>query len=98
MITVRATNCCEPPRGDNKAQMSKLQGECVLGRMEVRPRPSVHVPKQQEYMSVFSAPANYGVVKIVRSSFDVVLQTIKHTMIFPGSGPSSEVIVLHPVI
>jgi hypothetical protein len=38
------------------------------------------------------------VVKIVRSSFEMVLRTIKHTMIYPGSGPSLEVIALHPVV
>jgi hypothetical protein len=49
-------------------------------------------------LSVFSAPANYGAVKIARSSFDVVLQTMKHTMIYPSSGPSSEVIALRLVV
>jgi hypothetical protein len=49
-------------------------------------------------VSVFFAPANYGVIKIVYSSSEVVLQTTKHTMIYPGSGPSLKVIVLHPVI
>jgi hypothetical protein len=36
------------------------------------------------------------VVKIVRSSSEVVLRTIKHTVIYLGSGPSLEVIALHP--
>jgi hypothetical protein len=49
-------------------------------------------------VSVFFAPANYGVIKIVYSSSEVVLQTTKHTMIYPGLGPSLKVIVLHPVI
>jgi hypothetical protein len=47
---------------------------------------------------------NYGVfytgkkkvVKITCSSSDVVLQTTKHTVIYPGPGPSLEVIALHP--
>jgi hypothetical protein len=47
---------------------------------------------------VFSAPPNYGVVKIVRSIFESVLRTLKNTMIHPGSGPSSEVIALHLVV
>jgi hypothetical protein len=40
-------------------------------------------------LMVFSAPANYRVVKIARFSSEVVLLTVKHTMIYPGSGPSS---------
>jgi hypothetical protein len=47
---------------------------------------------------VFSAPTNYKVVKIVHSSSDVVLRTMKHTMIYPGLGPSSEVIALGPAV
>jgi hypothetical protein len=39
-------------------------------------------------LSVFSTPTNYRVVKIVRSSSEVVLQTMKHTMIYPGLGNS----------
>jgi hypothetical protein len=50
------------------------------------------------YVSVFSAPANYGVVNIARSSSMVVLRTMKHTMIYPGSDPSSEVIALCPMV
>jgi hypothetical protein len=45
-------------------------------------------------LSAFLAPARNRVVKIARSSSDMVLQTIEHTMIYPGSGPSSEVIAL----
>jgi hypothetical protein len=45
-------------------------------------------------LSVFFAPVKYGVVKIAHSSSKVVLRTIKHTMIYPYSGPSSEAIVL----
>jgi hypothetical protein len=44
---------------------------------------------------VFFYTGKNMVVKIARSSFDMVLQTIKHTMIYPGSGLSSEVIALH---
>jgi hypothetical protein len=29
---------------------------------------------------------------------EMVLQTTKHTMIYPGSGPSSEVIALRPMV
>jgi hypothetical protein len=39
-----------------------------------------------------------GVGKIKHSSSEVVLQTTKHTMIYVGSGPYLEVIVLHPVV
>jgi hypothetical protein len=49
-------------------------------------------------LSVFSASVNYGVAKIMRSSSEVVLRTTKHTMIYPGSGPSSEVIVIRLVV
>jgi hypothetical protein len=47
---------------------------------------------------MFFALANYVVVKITRSSSDVVLQTTKHTVIYPGSGRSLEVIDLRPVV
>jgi hypothetical protein len=46
----------------------------------------------------FFAPTNYGVVKITHSSSEVVLQTMKHTMIYPDSCPFSEVIALRPVV
>jgi hypothetical protein len=49
-------------------------------------------------LSVFSALVNYGVVKIAHSSSEVVLRTTKQTMIYPGSGPSSEVIALNSVV
>jgi hypothetical protein len=49
-------------------------------------------------LSVFFAPARYKVVKITCSYSKVVLQTTKHTMIYPGLGPSLEVIALHPAI
>jgi hypothetical protein len=49
-------------------------------------------------MSVFSASVNYGVVKITHFSFEVVLQTTEHTMIYLGSGPSKEIIALHPAV
>jgi hypothetical protein len=47
---------------------------------------------------VFATPANYGVVKIMHSSSVVVLRTMKHTMIYPSSGPSLEVIALRLVV
>jgi hypothetical protein len=47
---------------------------------------------------MFFAAANYVVVKIARSSSDVVLQPTKHTIIYPGSGHSLEVIALRPVV
>jgi hypothetical protein len=47
---------------------------------------------------MFFALANYVVVKITRSSSDVVLQTTKHTVIYPGSGCSLEVIDLRLVV
>jgi hypothetical protein len=44
--------------------------------------------------SVFFTPARYMVVKITCSCFEVVLWTIKHTIFYPGSSPSLEVIAL----
>jgi hypothetical protein len=49
-------------------------------------------------LSVFFALARYMVVKIMCSCSEVVLQTTKHTMVYPGSCPSLEVIVLRPVV
>jgi hypothetical protein len=49
-------------------------------------------------LSVFSSPANYGVVNIVHFSSKVVLQTMKNTMIYPSLGPSMDVIALCPVV
>jgi predicted membrane channel-forming protein YqfA (hemolysin III family) len=43
---------------------------------------------------VFFASARYKVVKIAHSCSEMVLRTTKHTMIYPGSGPSLEVIAL----
>jgi hypothetical protein len=48
-------------------------------------------------ISVFCTDKNI-VVKITRSSSEMVLRTTKHTIIYPSSGPSSEVIVLRPVV
>jgi hypothetical protein len=46
-------------------------------------------------MSVFFAPARYGVIKIAHSHSEMVLRTTKHNKFYPGSGPSLEVIALH---
>jgi hypothetical protein len=43
---------------------------------------------------VFFAPVRYNVVKITRSCSEVVLQTTKQTIVYPGSSLSLEVIVL----
>jgi hypothetical protein len=45
-------------------------------------------------LSMFFTPVRCRVVKIVRSCYEVVLRTIKHTIIYPGLGPSLEVIAL----
>jgi hypothetical protein len=55
-------------------------------------------PFLAQQLSVFFALARYRVVNIVRSCSDMVLQTIKHTMIYPSSGPSLEVIALRLVV
>jgi hypothetical protein len=49
-------------------------------------------------LSVFFALARYRVVKIACSSSKVVLRTTKHTVIYPSSGTSSEVIALRPAV
>jgi hypothetical protein len=46
----------------------------------------------------FFVLANYEVIKIVRSSSDVVLQITEHTMIYPCSGPSLVAIALCSVV
>jgi hypothetical protein len=38
------------------------------------------------------------VVKITRFNFEMILRTIKHTMIYSDSGSSSEVIALRPTV
>jgi hypothetical protein len=47
---------------------------------------------------VFFAPAGYRVVKIAHSYSEVVLRTIKDTMIYLGSDPSLKIITIRPVI
>jgi hypothetical protein len=49
-------------------------------------------------LSPFFAPARYRVVKIACSCSEMVLQNTKHTMFYPGSGPSLEVIALRPAV
>jgi hypothetical protein len=39
-------------------------------------------------LSMFSALVKYMVVKITHSSSEVILRTMKHTVIYPGSDPS----------
>jgi hypothetical protein len=46
----------------------------------------------------FFAPTRYRVVKIVHSRSEVVLRTMKHTMIYPSLGLSSEVRALRRVV
>jgi hypothetical protein len=55
------------------------------------------IKMDNQSVSVFCAGKN-RVVKIARSSSEMVLQTTKHTMIYPGSGPSLEVIALRPMV
>jgi hypothetical protein len=55
-------------------------------------------PYLAHQLLMFSASANCGVVKITHSSFEMVLRTMKHTMIYHDSGPSSEVTSLRPVV
>jgi hypothetical protein len=55
------------------------------------------IKMDNQSVSVFCTGKN-RVVKIARSSSEMVLQTTKHTMIYPGSGPSLEVIALRPMV
>jgi hypothetical protein len=50
---------------------------------------------RSKIVGVFFAPARYMVVKIARFSSEVVLQTIKHMMIYPSLDPSLKIIALH---
>jgi hypothetical protein len=43
---------------------------------------------------VFFAPIRYRAVTMGHSYFKVVLRTMKHTIVYPSSAPSSEVITL----
>jgi hypothetical protein len=49
-------------------------------------------------LSVFFCTGKNRVVKITHSSFEMVLRTTKHTMIYPISGPSLKVIALRSVV
>jgi hypothetical protein len=46
----------------------------------------------------FFASTGYRVVNFVCSSSEVVLLIMKHTVIYPSSGPSLEVIARRPVV
>jgi hypothetical protein len=48
-------------------------------------------------IDVFCTDKN-RVVKIMCSSSEMILQTTKHTMIYPGSGSSLEIIALCPTV
>jgi hypothetical protein len=56
-------------------------------------KPSNKKVLEDDYQCFF-APARYNMVKIACSYPEVVLRTIKHTMVYSGSGPSLEVIAL----
>jgi hypothetical protein len=45
-------------------------------------------------LSVFFAPVRCRVVKITYSCFEVILRTIKHIIVYLGSGPYYEEIAL----
>jgi hypothetical protein len=47
---------------------------------------------------MFFALVRYRVVKIICSSSKVLMKTMKHIVIYPGSGPSLDVIVLRLVV
>jgi hypothetical protein len=51
----------------------------------------------RRYVGVFCTGKNM-VVKITRYSSKMVLRTTKHMMTYPSSGPSMELIALHPAV
>jgi hypothetical protein len=62
-----------------------------------REEASYKSPYLAHQLSMFFAPARYRVVKIMCSYSKVVLQTMKnYKIVYPGSGPCYEVIVLPP--
>jgi hypothetical protein len=58
---------------------------------------AVVVVARMKSVGVFYTDKN-RVVKITHSSFELVLQTTKHTMIYPSLGPFLEVIALCTVV
>jgi hypothetical protein len=71
-----------------------LAGENLTNMPHAFHARSVYGPRP--YVLVFFASARYKVVKIMCSCSEVVLRTTKHTMVYPSSGPSLEVIALRP--
>jgi hypothetical protein len=63
-------------------------------------RKKLNINKYFDHMklSVLFALTRYRVLKIAHSCSKVVLQTTKHTMVYPSSGPSLEVIALRPTV
>jgi hypothetical protein len=59
--------------------------------------PIVYININIPLISVFP-PTRYMVVKIARFSFEVILWTIKHTVIYPDLDLSSKVISIRPLI
>jgi hypothetical protein len=49
-------------------------------------------------VSVFSTPTRYRVIKITCYCSEIILQSIKYTKIYSGSGYSLKVIAPHPVV
>jgi hypothetical protein len=56
------------------------------------------LPYLARKLLVFFAPARYMVVKITYSYSEVVLRTTKYNIVYSGSGPFLEVIVLRPAV
>jgi hypothetical protein len=56
----------------------------IRGKMKMM----IRKKRRKKVMSVFFASARNRVVKIMRSSSEVVLQTIEHTVIYPDLGLS----------
>jgi hypothetical protein len=67
-----------------------------LERLEEKQALNPHCQAHQ--LSVFFAPARYRVVKIMLSYSEVLLHTIKHTVIYHGLGPSLQLIALCQVV
>jgi hypothetical protein len=86
-------------QGDIKLEQVQLQDweEEAFEDKAAEEEELLRVQQEIEIVDVFT-PARYRVVKIACSCSEVVLRTTNHTMVYPGSGPSLEVISLHPVV
>jgi hypothetical protein len=80
-----------------------FQPKLTLTKIGIQLVPSEFLQNQIEMFHVFIFVCVFCTGRIqggqiAHSYSEVVLLTTKHTMVYPGSGPSSEVIALCPVV